>query len=122
YIVFIRPQVNSFQSHLDPGATGIWLKGNEDAPVQLMGIVAADVEGELGAAIRLEHADHNRIEIAAIAARPPTIGVSLDSQSSFNTVVSAHDRVTLSVASPNGNMFMGLFDSTDETLMSGLYW
>jgi len=119
YITFIRPQVNAFNSTGAPGTTGIWLKGyRPERPVQRVWLIAADVEGKYEAAIRLENANSNRIEVAGTTI--PTTGVSIDSGSLYNTIVSVYDRLTLSVPEYNHNMFIGHFDSVDENLMRGI--
>lgn len=121
YVSFIRPQVNSFSSTGAPGSTGIWLKGYDPArPVQLMWIDGADVEGSVEVAIRLENANHNRIEVAGVT--KPTIGVSLDANSSFNTIASVHDRLSVRAASDANNIFLGHFDDVDEATARGLYY
>ena len=121
YITFVRPQVNAFNSNRGPGVTGIWLKGYDDqSPVQMISIISADVEGGNEVAIRLEQADHNHIEIAALPGSGT--GISLDADSQFNTIVSAHDRVRVSDSDHTYNLFSGHFDSIDGGRLRGLVW
>jgi hypothetical protein len=119
FITLIRPQVVGAGSTGAPGSAGIWLKGFDyTAPVQLNRIVAAQIDGAFEAAIRMESAAHNQIDVAS--ATDATTGVVLDAVSRFNSISSVDDSLTVSSAGDARNLFLGRFAAAADG-MRGLY-